>query len=255
MESFVWNPWHGCHKYSEGCLHCYVYRRDESVGRDASAVVKTASFSDAVKKDRRGDWKWPSGSEVWLCLSSDFFLEEADVWRDEVWEMVRRRPDLFFRVITKRIVRFAACVPEDWGEGFDNVAIGCTVENQRRCEERLALFLSLPIKNRFLVCEPLLERIDLGRIPAGTLGGGVVAGGESGPGARVCDYGWVLDLRRQCVENGVRFRFKQTGANFVKDGKRYAIPRKDQISQAGRACVDYEPEGGSADDPIDALLY
>ena len=52
MESFVWNPWHGCRKYSEGCLHCYVYRRDESVGKDASVVAKTASFSDAVKKDR-----------------------------------------------------------------------------------------------------------------------------------------------------------------------------------------------------------
>jgi protein gp37 len=246
MESFVWNPWHGCRKYSEGCLHCYVYRRDESVGKDASVVAKTASFSDAVKKDRGGNWKWPSGSEIWLCLSSDFFLEEADPWRDEVWDMVRQRPDLFFRIITKRIARFMDCVPEDWGGGWENVSVGCTVENQRRCDERLSLFLSLPIQNRFLVCEPLLERINLGVIPKGTLAS-VIAGGESGPGARTCEYGWVLDLRRQCVENGVRFHFKQTGANFVKDGKRYAIPRKDQIPQAGKACIDYEPEGGLAE--------
>ena len=150
------------------------------------------------------------------------------------------------RASAPRITRFVDCVPEDWGGGWENVSVGCTAENQRRCAERLSLFLSLPIKNRILVCEPLLEKIDLGVIPKGTLGS-VIAGGESGPGARTCDYAWILDLRRQCVENGVRFHFKQTGANFVKEGKRYAIPRKDQIPQAGKACIDYEPEGGNAE--------
>ena len=40
----IWNPWHGCKKYSEGCLNCYVYRRDASVGRDASIVARTTAF-------------------------------------------------------------------------------------------------------------------------------------------------------------------------------------------------------------------
>ena len=40
----IWNPWHGCRKISPGCQHCYVYRRDASVGRDASVVAKTGDF-------------------------------------------------------------------------------------------------------------------------------------------------------------------------------------------------------------------
>ena len=51
----IWNPWHGCRKISAGCLNCYVYRRDESVGRDASAVVKTADFDLPVRRDRRSE--------------------------------------------------------------------------------------------------------------------------------------------------------------------------------------------------------
>ena len=40
----IWNPWHGCHKISPGCKHCYVYRRDESIGKDASVVAKTGDY-------------------------------------------------------------------------------------------------------------------------------------------------------------------------------------------------------------------
>ena len=45
----TYNCWHGCHKKSEGCMHCYVYRRDESIGKDANIVYKTASFNMPVR--------------------------------------------------------------------------------------------------------------------------------------------------------------------------------------------------------------
>ena len=54
MESIVWNPWHGCLKYSEGCRHCYVYRRDESVGLDASEIKKNKDFSLPLQRRRDG---------------------------------------------------------------------------------------------------------------------------------------------------------------------------------------------------------
>ena len=61
----IWNPWHGCRKISAGCLNCYVYRRDESVGRDASAVVKTADFDLPVRRDRHWAYKLqPEGRTV-----------------------------------------------------------------------------------------------------------------------------------------------------------------------------------------------
>jgi protein gp37 len=53
-----------------------------------------------------------------------------DPWRDECWAMIRQRPDLHFIFLTKRIDRFVQCIPDDWGEGYDNVTVGCTVENQ-----------------------------------------------------------------------------------------------------------------------------
>ena len=234
-----WNPWHGCRKISEGCRHCYVYRRDESVGRDASAVAKTLSFTLPLKRMRNGEYKIPPGSDVFTCFTSDFFLEEADGWRVEAWNMIRIRTDLHFSIITKRIVRFAECLPADWGEGYKNVTIGCTVENQQQADIRLSVFLKAPIQNRFIICEPLLERIELEQYLAPSISS-VIVGGESGRGARVCDYDWVLDLRRQCIAKKIPFHFKQTGARFRKNGKIYRIPRPDQHTQAARAGIDTE---------------
>ncbi|MBQ1757102.1 MAG: DUF5131 family protein, partial [Erysipelotrichaceae bacterium] len=121
MNSITYNPWHGCHRYSEGCVNCYVYRRDDSIGKDASVITRTASFNLPVSRKRNGEYKMPSGSHVYCCMTSDFFLEDADQWRPEVWKMIRERSDVNFTVITKRIVRMHECLPEDWNDGYDNV--------------------------------------------------------------------------------------------------------------------------------------
>ena len=102
----------------------------------------------------------------------------------------------------------------------------------------MPVFLDAPIKNRFVCCEPLLEKVDLSPWLDGRTDM-VIAGGESGVDVRECDYDWVLDLRRQCVEAGVSFRFKQTGAIFKKDGRYYSVPRKLQHVQAKKAGIDY----------------
>ena len=234
----IWNPWHGCHKYSAGCAHCYVYRRDGWIGKDASQVVKTASFDLPVRKNRQGEWKIPPGEEVYAVMTSDFFLEDADPWRPEIWEMIRVRQDLRFIIITKRILRFSACLPPDWGEGYENVRVGCTCENGEEAAQRLPVFLSLPIRERFVIAEPLLGPVLLepylqsGKILS------VIVGGESGEGARVCDYDWVLDIHDQCKRSGVRFHFKQTGLHFKKDGRIYTVPRRFQMEQARKAGID-----------------
>lgn len=232
-----WNPWHGCHKISPGCRNCYVYCRDTSVGKDASVVVKNASFSLPVLKKRTGEYKIPSGCEVFTCGTSDFFLDEADEWRKDAWAYIRERQDLTFLIITKRIHRFEANLPKNWENGYPNVRIGCTVENQEMADFRLPLFLQMPIQRRIIICEPLLEAIDL--LPylsrAVEL---VVAGGESGKAARVCDFNWVKSIRDQCVKADVSFYFKQTGAFLKKDGKVYSIPRRLQHVQAKKANIN-----------------
>ena len=235
-----WNPWHGCHKISPGCQNCYVYRTDARFEKDSSVVAKTKDFNLPVRKSRNGDYKLKPGEHVFTCFTSDFFVPDADEWRVEAWQMIKERSDLRFLIITKRIDRFHVSLPEDWGEGYDNVSLCCTTENQNRADFRLPVFLSEPIKTRLIICEPLLEKIDLSPYLNSTVTQ-VVAGGESGNSARLCDYEWVLDIRRQCVEASVPFHFKQTGARFKKDGKTYNIERKYQHSQAKKAKIDFTP--------------
>ena len=234
----MWNLWHGCHKLSPGCAHCYVYRRDAGVGVDSSQVRKTSSFGLPLQVKRDGSYKLAPGSLVWTCFTSDFLVEEADEWREEAWAMMRQRSDCRFFFITKRIDRLARCLPGDWGGGYPNVMISCTVEDQQRAAERLPAFRQVPAAWKGLACEPLLERLDLSPW-LGPWFNQVVAGGESGPGARCCDYDWILDLRRQCVRAGVDFSFHQTGARLRRDGRVYYVPRRLQHAQARKAGIDW----------------
>ena len=233
-----WNPWHGCHKFSEGCRHCYVYRMDARHGRDSSIVRKTGEFDLPLRHKRDGSYRIPSGEIVYTCFTSDFFVEDADSWRKDAWKMMASRPDLHFFMITKRIHRLYECIPDDWGEGYDNVAIACTVENQAMADRRLPIYLEAPVKYKSLACEPLLGPIELGRYLSSGKIDRIVCGGESGIGVRECHYEWILDLRRQCIENNVDFVFKQTGARFVKNGRLFEVPRREQHRQAKKAGID-----------------
>lgn len=234
-----WNPWHGCKKISPGCAHCYVYRGDSKRGLDASVVKRNLDFDMPVKRLRDGSYKLPSGSFVGTCFTSDFLLDEADAWRPEAWAMIKERSDCDFLFITKRIHRLMDCLPPDWGDGYPNVRVCCTVENQDRADYRLPLFEQAPIRWKALVCEPLLERIDLSPYLGSWLKQ-VVAGGESGDDARVCEHEWILALREQCISANVPFIFKQTGAHYKKDGRIYNVARKYQHLQAAKAHLNTE---------------
>lgn len=235
-----WNPWHGCTKISPGCKYCYVYRQDERYGSstDSSLCHKNASFDLPLKKKRNREYKISSGKIIYTCFTSDFLLSDADKWRDECWKMIKIRSDCWFYFFTKRIDRLKECLPDDWEDGYDNVLIGCTVENQDRADYRLPIFLELPIKHKSIIVSPILERVDISMYLNDCIEE-VSVGGESGALARPCNYDWILDLRRQCVEKNIPFRFHQTGANFIKDNKTYKIKRQYQIEQARKANIDY----------------
>lgn len=236
-----WNPWHGCTKISAGCKFCYVYRQDEMYGAEiASNVVrKTANFNLPVKRLRNKNYKIPPHKMVFTCFTSDFLIEEADTWREECWQMIRERSDCYFYFFTKRIDRMEQCLPADWGEGYRNVLVGCTVENQAMADYRLPIFARLPIRHKSIMVAPMLGPVDLSPYLNSSIEE-VAVSGESGVGARLCDYDWILDVRRQCVEADVPFRFHQTGAYFRKEGRVYRIHRKYQLSQAHKAQIDYK---------------
>ena len=211
-----WEPWTGCYPASDGCAYCYFYG-PYTKRHGQNTVVKTAEFDKPLAKTAKGAYKIGSGKIVATCFASDFFIPEADVWRREAWRMIKERPDLDFLILTKRIDRFPVSLPNDWGDGYENVKIGCTVENQALADYRLPLFLSYPMKRRFVACSPLLEEINLSRYLDGI--DHVTVSGESGREARVCDYQWVLSIREQCAKAGITFWFKGTGSFFRRDGE------------------------------------
>lgn len=224
-----WEPWTGCYPVSDGCTYCYFYG-PYAKRYGQNAIQKTDEFQKPILKTAKGGYKISSGKIVATCFASDFFVAEADAWREEAWAMIKARPDLEFLILTKRIDRFPAALPADWGAGYDNVNIGCTVENQSLADYRLPLFLSHPIKRRFVACAPLLGPVNLSPYLSGIEH--VSVGGETGREARLCDYDWVLDIREQCVRAGVTFWFKNTGSLFKRDGVTQRINPYKQSSAA-----------------------
>jgi len=235
----MWNPWRGCIKCSAGCLHCYIHKGDAKRGVDTSKIVLTDDYEKPIQRLKNGAYKMKPGM-VYLCFSTDFLIEEADTWREKCWQMMRERQDCTFLFLTKRIERFVDCIPDDWGDGYENVVVCCTVEDQENADRKLAIFSKLPIKHKCITAQPLLEGIDMERYLDGIEL--VVVGGESDKDARVLDYAWVLDIRNQCIRKNVSFEFRQCGTHFIKDGVQYKLQVKDLCKQAKKAGIDYKAQ-------------
>lgn len=236
----TWNPWRGCIKVSAGCKNCYMYRDQVRYGRDPRDVMRAApaTFNAPLK--------WHDPAFVFTCSWSDWFIEEADVWRDDAWSIVRQTPHLTYQILTKRPENMAARLPADWGEGWPNVWLGVSAEDQATADLRLPILAATPAAVRFLSAEPLLGPIDLStwfgyavigqsqwdavereglgdaiqdivRAAVRHMGGPpihwVIGGGESGPSFRRADLAWFRSLRDQCQRAGVPYFHKQHGGN------------------------------------------
>ena len=223
----IWNPWHGCVKCSEGCQNCYMFFLDRMRGQNGADIYRTKNgFSYPLQRERSGGYKVRSGEMIRVCMTSDFFLEQADPWRAEAWEIMRQRSDVKFFLLTKRPQRVRACLPEGWGDGWENIFFNVTCENQRRADERMPLLLDLPFKHKGVMCAPYIGRVSLKKYLSSGQIEQVLCGGENYDGARPCDFDWVKSLREECVQANVTFCFIETGTVFVKDGKQYHLPDK-----------------------------
>ena len=232
----MWNPWRGCKKCSDGCLYCYIHKGDFKRGINTNDIVKTKDFNKPVEKLKNGNYKLKSGL-VYLCFSTDFLIEEADEWRQECFKMIKQRSDLKFLFLTKRIDRFLSCIPDDWNDGYDNIIVCCTIENQKNADYKLNIFKDLPIKHKCITVQPLLEKIDIEKyLDDIEL---VVVGGESDYNARELNYDWVLDIRKQCIKKNANFEFRQCGTHFIKDNKKYLIKTCNLCKQAKLANINY----------------
>ena len=218
----TWNPWRGCTKVSPGCDLCYMFRDQRRFGNDPEVVVRTKTWNDPIKWQRQAE---AAGKTflVFTCSWSDWFHKDADTWRDEAWATIKRCPNLIFQILTKRPQLIAARLPADWGDGYSNVWLGVSVEEQRFLWTRYRFLEDIPARVRFLSAEPLLGPLDLikpsepGRPQCDwlILGGESAARNDETP--RVMRYEWARSLRDQCVALGVRFFFKQWGDGLPSD--------------------------------------
>jgi protein gp37 len=202
----TWNPWVGCTRVSRGCAHCYIERF-----LAGPWVVKRSS---ARHWNLPGLWNLEARQRgvkefVFSCSSADFFHPTADPWRPAAWRIIRSCDSLVFLLLTKRPERILDHLPGDWGDGYGNVWLGCSVEDRQQLA-RVDILRTIPCALRFLSCEPLLE--DLGTVNLDGIGW-VIVGGESEPdpakAPRPMDLAWAWSLLEQARAAGIPRFFKQ----------------------------------------------
>lgn len=219
-----------------------MYALDKQRGQDGRKIFRVKSnFDYPLQRRKDGHYKIQSGEMLRVCLTSDFFLEEADPWRKEAWNIIKQRPDVVFWLLTKRPERVRQCLPENWGGGWENVFFNVTAENQRRADERIPILLQLPFKHKGIMVAPFVGPVSIKDYLKENQIEQVIAGGENYDGARPLHYDWVKTLYQECKSANVTFCFIETGTQFVKDGKRYTIlSKRTQSVMAHKSGLQYE---------------
>jgi len=254
----TFNPWWGCVKVSEGCANCYAEtfanRFGNWWGPDAERRFFGAKhWNDPLRWNRKAE-RDGVRAKVFCGSMCDFLEDRADLkeLRGALYNLIYDTPMLDWLLLTKRPEN-RHLLPLYWlGGGWpDNAWLGVTAENQRTADERIPLLLQTPAAVRFVSCEPLLSEINLRRIgyemdgidycvdaltgdatwlerrdigselmgEPGTALDWLIAGGESGPGARPMHPEWARGLRDQCQAAGVAFHFKQWGECMPHNGR------------------------------------
>ena len=235
----VWNPVTGCTKVSEGCRNCYAERMANRLagrcGYPADEPFRVTLHENRL--DLPGSWRKPG--RVFVNSMGDLFHENVpDHWIDKVFSVMSAFPRRTFMILTKRpqrAIRWFKHIERDdhrdgsvfhLGQGglivahrewpLPNVWIGVSVEDQATADERIPLLVGIPAAVRFVSSEPLLGPVDLSDelMFIDGLGYGidwVIAGGETGPGARPMHPDWARSLRDKCQAAGVPFFFKGWG--------------------------------------------
>ena len=240
----TWNPVAGCSVISPGCTNCYAMRMAERLAAIGQAKYKgltrrsggRAKWNGALTLDEAAldiPYRWKSSKLIFVNSMSDLFHEAVPLpFIRRVFETMRGTPQHTYQVLTKRADRLAEVSDElKWAP---NIWMGVSVESEDYLS-RIDLLRACGAAVKFLSLEPLLgplNHLDLRGI------GWVIAGGESGPGAREMDPEWVRAIRDQCVDARVAFHFKQWGgvnkkkAGRVLDGRTWdELPRSRPLQR------------------------
>ncbi len=217
--SKTWNPFIGCRTVSPGCHACYAraminrMRGTPANPHPFDTVVRTKTWNDPKRWQREAE-KAKRYDLVFTCSLSDFFIQDADQWRPEVWKIIRDTPNLVYQILTKRPELIERRLPTDWGIGYKNCWMGVSVESKKYLK-RMAVLRAIPAYVRFVSAEPLLEDItpDLEEYVDGF--SQLIVGGESGNNSdlfRFMDHEWARRILKICRKHDIAFWFKQSSA-------------------------------------------
>ena len=212
----TWNPITGCSKISRGCKYCYAERMAKRLAGRHGYPKKEPFKVTLHSKRLYQPMEWKKPLMIFLCSMSDFFHDDVpDDYIFEIIEVIKKCRHHTFQVLTKRSERMME-ISRKIKKWPDNVWLGVTVE-AREYKQRINHLKTTDAQIKFLSCEPLLD--DLGKLNLKNIDW-VIAGGESGPGSRVMNRDWVINIRDQCIENDVPYFFKQWGGTNKKKAGR-----------------------------------
>lgn len=219
------NFWIGCHKVSDGCKFCYMYR-DLHRWKQDPAELKQVSIKRIISVLNNAQ----KGDKIFVNSWSDFFHENVNEWRKVAWEIISKYPYLNFLILTKRPENIYNNLPADWGiDGYPNVWLGVSVESEKY-KDRILYLSKLKSKNSqfktFVSCEPLLSNINFlypdNICNSFSLLDWIIVGGESGNNAgkfrfRECKLSWIKNLILLSHTFGKPIFVKQLGSYIAKE--------------------------------------
>ena len=247
----TFNPWIGCSNVSPGCDNCYAESMNKFRG--------WTEWGPHGKRNRTSEsnWKKPltwnkSGkSQMVFCASlADVFDNKSPVGaREDLWSLIRETTNLQWQLLTKRPQNIRKYMPADWGEeGYQNVWLGITTENQTEFDRRWKILQDIPAPIRFISYEPAIGPV---RIPPSleTVPDWVIFGGESGHTTRLAKADWARCILGDCRQRNIAFFLKQWG-----DYKSNPL-----VTEHGYTVMDAKhedvPENGKGGGLLDGLLY
>jgi protein gp37 len=215
----TWNPVTGCTKITAGCDNCYAARFAERF-RGVAAHPFEGGFDLTLRPERVDQpLKWRRPRMIFVNSMSDLFHKAVpDTFVDQIFDTMERADWHVFQVLTKRSSRLQRYLNRRFATTSPAPHIWCGVSvEDARGAARIEHLRGSECAVRFLSVEPLIGpvgQIDLSGIHW------VIAGGESGPGARPMHIEWAREIRDQCAAQGLPFFFKQWGGIRPKSGGR-----------------------------------
>ncbi|MHC4456069.1 MAG: DUF5131 family protein [Planctomycetota bacterium] len=211
----TWNPVTGCTKISSGCLNCYAERMAKRLKAMGQKNYRNGFKVTCHPHTLDMPLRWKKPQMVFVNSMSDLFHKDVpDDFVLDIFSTMRQAQQHQYQIMTKRAERLAELSPEL--SRLENIWMGVTVE-AADYKYRIDYLRYTGAKIKFLSLEPLLG--DLGELNLDEIDW-VIVGGESGPGARPIEIGWVRNIREQCLARNVPFFFKQWGGiNKKKAGR------------------------------------